>query len=157
MGIAQTGTGKTLAFAVPMIQRLTDIKGRGLIIVPTRELALQVDEVFQKFRAYGAGTAVLIGGASMKNQVRSIEHSRALSSPRPDSLIDHIERRTINLGDVRILVLDEADRMLDMGFAPQISKMVQDVPADGRQCFSPQRCRDDNAACVIIYETSRQR
>ena len=131
MGIAQTGTGKTLAFAVPMIQRLTNIKGRGLILVPTRELALQVDEVFQKFRhLIGAGTAVLIGGASMENQVRSLRRLPRIIIATPGRLMDHMERRTINLGDVRILVLDEADRMLDMGFAPQISKVVRTVPAD---------------------------
>ena len=131
MGIAQTGTGKTLAFALPMIQRLTGMKGRGLILVPTRELALQVDEVFQKFRnLIGAGTAVLIGGASMENQVRSLRRLPRIIIATPGRLMDHMERRTINLGDVRILVLDEADRMLDMGFAPQISKVVRTVPAD---------------------------
>ena len=131
MGIAQTGTGKTLAFAVPMIQRLTGMKGRGLILVPTRELALQVDEVFQKFRnLIGVGTAVLIGGASMENQVRSLRRQPRIIIATPGRLMDHMERRTIDLGDVRILVLDEADRMLDMGFAPQISKVVRTVPTD---------------------------
>ncbi len=131
MGIAQTGTGKTLAFAVPMIQRLTGMKGRGLILVPTRELALQVDEVFQKFRhLIGAGTAVLIGGASMENQVRSLRRLPRIIIATPGRLMDHMERRTINLSDVRILVLDEADRMLDMGFAPQISRVVRTVPTD---------------------------
>jgi ATP-dependent RNA helicase RhlE len=131
MGIAQTGTGKTLAFAIPMIQRLTNIKGRGLIIVPTRELALQVDETFQKFRSIiGAGTAVLIGGASMGNQLRMLRRNPRIIIATPGRLIDHIQQRTVSLDDIRILVLDEADRMLDMGFAPQIAKVLQGVPAE---------------------------
>jgi ATP-dependent RNA helicase RhlE len=131
MGIAQTGTGKTLAFAIPMIQRLSFIKGRGLILVPTRELALQVDETYQKFRAIiGAGTAVLIGGASMGNQISMLRRQPRIIVATPGRLIDHLQQRTVRLDDVRILVLDEADRMLDMGFAPQIAKVLQGVPMD---------------------------
>ena len=131
MGIAQTGTGKTLAFAIPMIQRLSFIKGRGLILVPTRELALQVDETYQKFRAIiGAGTAVLIGGASMNNQISMLRRNPRIIIATPGRLIDHLQQRTVRLDDVRILVLDEADRMLDMGFAPQIAKVLQGVPAE---------------------------
>lgn len=131
MGIAQTGTGKTLAFAIPMIQRLSFIKGRGLILVPTRELALQVDETYQKFRAViGAGTAVLIGGASMGNQIRMLRRNPRIIIATPGRLIDHLQQRTVRLDDVRILVLDEADRMLDMGFAPQIAKVLEGVPAE---------------------------
>jgi len=131
MGIAQTGTGKTIAFAVPMIQRLNNTRGRGLVIVPTRELALQVDEVFQKFSgATGPGTAVLIGGASMNNQVRALRRMPRIIIATPGRLIDHLQQRTVRLDDVKILVLDEADRMLDMGFAPQISKILQSVPKD---------------------------
>ena len=131
MGIAQTGTGKTLAFAVPMIQRLSFIKGRGLILVPTRELALQVDETFQKFRPIiGAGTAVLIGGASMVNQINTLRRNPRIIIATPGRLIDHLQQRTVRLDDVKILVLDEADRMLDMGFAPQIAKVLQGVPPE---------------------------
>ena len=129
MGIAQTGTGKTLAFAIPMIQRLAQIGGRGLVIVPTRELAIQVEEVFQKFRsATGSGSAVLIGGASMVNQIRSLRKNPRIIIATPGRLIDHMEQRNVRLDDVKILVLDEADRMLDMGFAPQISRIVERVP-----------------------------
>jgi len=131
VGIAQTGTGKTLVFAVPMIQRLSFIKGKGLILVPTRELALQVDETFQKFRQIiGAGTAVLIGGASMENQIRTLRRDPRILIATPGRLIDHLQRRTVRLDDVRILVLDEADRMLDMGFAPQIARVLEGVPSD---------------------------
>ncbi len=131
MGIAQTGTGKTLAFAVPMIQRLSSVRGRGLIIVPTRELALQVEETFLKFRsAMYSGTAVLIGGASMGLQISALRRGPAVIIATPGRLIDHLQQRTVSLDDVRILVLDEADRMLDMGFAPQISKILQSVPSE---------------------------
>ncbi|MDD5067109.1 MAG: DEAD/DEAH box helicase [bacterium] len=131
MGIAQTGTGKTLAFAIPMIQRLYQIKGRGLIIVPTRELALQVDETYQKFKGTsGSATAVLIGGASMYNQIRMIRNNPRVIIATPGRLIDHLEQRNVRLDDVRILVLDEADRMLDMGFAPQIARVLSRVPSD---------------------------
>ena len=131
MGIAQTGTGKTLAFAIPMIQRLSFIKGRGLIMVPTRELAMQVEETFLKFRSIiGAGTAVLIGGASMENQIRTLRRNPRILIATPGRLIDHIQHRTVRLDDIKILVLDEADRMLDMGFAPQIAKVLEGVPAD---------------------------
>jgi ATP-dependent RNA helicase RhlE len=131
MGIAQTGTGKTLAFAIPMIQRLSFIKGRGLILVPTRELAMQVEETFLKFRSIiGAGTAVLIGGASMENQIRTLRRNPRILIATPGRLIDHLQHRTVRLDDIKILVLDEADRMLDMGFAPQIAKVLEGVPAD---------------------------
>ncbi len=131
VGIAQTGTGKTLVFAVPMIQRLSFIKGKGLILVPTRELAMQVDETFQKFRSIiGAGTAVLIGGASMENQIRTLRRNPRILIATPGRLIDHLQRRTVRLDDVKILVLDEADRMLDMGFAPQIARVLEGVPSE---------------------------
>ncbi len=129
IAIAQTGTGKTLAFAVPMIQRLAQIKGRGLIITPTRELALQIDEALNDVgRSLGLRTTVLIGGAPMAPQRRSLERQPRVIVATPGRLIDHLERRTVSLADVQILVLDEADRMLDMGFAPQINRILAAVP-----------------------------
>ncbi|TAL20005.1 DEAD/DEAH box helicase [Patescibacteria group bacterium] len=131
IGIAQTGTGKTLAFAVPMLQRLAGVKGRGLILLPTRELALQVDEVLVKIgRLLGLYTAVLIGGASMNNQIAALRRNPHIIVATPGRLIDHLDQRTISLDNVRILILDEADRMLDMGFAPQIKKILNRVPRD---------------------------
>jgi ATP-dependent RNA helicase RhlE len=131
IGIAQTGTGKTLAFGIPLIQRLAQTKGRGLVILPTRELALQVEEVFQKIgRGVGLRTAVLIGGASMHQQIQALRNKPHVIVATPGRLIDHLEQRTVSLGDVKVLVLDEADRMLDMGFAPQINKILATVPKD---------------------------
>ena len=131
MGIAQTGTGKTLAFAIPMIQRLAQIGGRGLIIVPTRELALQVDEAYRTFSSIiGQSTVVIIGGANMNNQVRALRKNPRIVIATPGRLMDHMRQRTVHLDNVKILVLDEADRMLDMGFAPQISTILQSVPKE---------------------------
>ncbi len=129
IGIAQTGTGKTLAFGIPMIQRLAQVKGRGLVVLPTRELALQVDEALHKIgRGIGLRTAVLIGGQSMQPQLQAIRKNPHIIIVTPGRLIDHLEQKTLTLHDVRILVLDEADRMLDMGFAPQINKILLAVP-----------------------------
>lgn len=129
MGIAQTGTGKTLAFSVPMIQRLALTKGTGLIIAPTRELALQIEETVRKLGAsIGLRTAVLIGGASMhvqKMQLRKMPH---VIIATPGRLNDHLDQRTVHLEKTSVLVLDEADRMLDMGFEPQIKRILDHVP-----------------------------
>jgi len=131
VGIAQTGTGKTLAFAIPMVQRLSQKKERGLVLVPTRELAYQVDETFQKVGPpFGIRTAVVIGGASMGEQIRSLRKNPNVIIATPGRLIDHMDQRTLNLSDVHILVLDEADRMLDMGFLPQISRILRSVPKE---------------------------
>jgi ATP-dependent RNA helicase RhlE len=129
IGIAQTGTGKTLAFGIPMLQRLEQVKGRGLVVLPTRELALQVDEHLHSIgRNFGLRTAVLIGGASMQMQRQALSRNPQILIVTPGRLIDHLEQRTVRLGDVKILVLDEADRMLDMGFAPQIKRIFAAVP-----------------------------
>jgi ATP-dependent RNA helicase RhlE len=131
IGIAQTGTGKTLAFGIPMIQRLAQGPGRGLVLVPTRELALQVDETIQKLgNTLAMRSAVLIGGASMYNQVSALRRNPRVIIATPGRLIDHLGQRTLRLDDIRILVLDEADRMLDMGFMPQIERIMQYIPSD---------------------------
>lgn len=131
IGIAQTGTGKTLAFGLPMIERLARFKGKGLVILPTRELALQVEESLKRIGGkLGMKTAVLIGGANMNGQVRALRDNPHVIIATPGRLIDHLDQKTIKLHDVKILVLDEADRMLDMGFAPQISRILAAVPKE---------------------------
>ena len=129
IGIAQTGTGKTLAFSIPMIQRISATKSQGLVVCPTRELALQVEETLRKVGAtFGLKTAVIIGGANMNNQVRSLKAKPHVIVATPGRLIDHLEQRTVSLSQMGILVLDEADRMLDMGFAPQLKKIMAALP-----------------------------
>lgn len=131
VGIAQTGTGKTLAFGIPMIQTLSRTKGQGLVLLPTRELALQVDGELHKIgRSLGLKTAVLIGGLSIKPQIDAIAKNPHIIIATPGRLIDHLEQKTVRLDKVNILVLDEADQMLDMGFAPQIKKILQAVSKD---------------------------
>lgn len=131
VGIAQTGTGKTMAFGLPMIQRLAQTQGQGLIVVPTRELALQVEEALQKIgQTIRLRTAVLIGGASMDKQIQQLKRGAHILIATPGRLIDHLESGNVKLDGVRILVLDEADRMLDMGFQPQIKKILARVPRE---------------------------
>jgi ATP-dependent RNA helicase RhlE len=128
IGIAQTGTGKTLAFCIPMIQRLSQTKGRGLVVLPTRELAIQAEEVFKLVgKSVGLRTALLIGGASMNNQLRDLKKNPHVLIVTPGRLIDHLQQKKVDLRDVKVLVLDEADRMLDMGFAPQINEILKSV------------------------------
>jgi ATP-dependent RNA helicase RhlE len=144
IGIAQTGTGKTLAFGLPMLQRIARIGGRGLVVLPTRELALQVDEQLHKFgRSAGLRTAVLIGGASMNVQKDHLRRNPHIIVATPGRLIDHMEQRTVNLHDIKTLVLDEADRMLDMGFMPQIRKILASVPKERQTMLFSATMPDD--------------
>jgi len=132
IGIAQTGTGKTLAFGLPMIQLLAQMAGKqGIVILPTRELALQVDETLQKIgRSFGLKTAVLIGGTGMGLQVSQLQRCPHIIIGTPGRINDHLERRTLQFGNMAILVLDEADHMFDMGFAPQIQKIIALLPKE---------------------------
>ncbi len=129
IGIAQTGTGKTLAFGIPMIQGLSHKKGKGLIVVPTRELAIQVNETIVKLATpLRMKTAVLIGGENMGRQIAALKAHPRIIIATPGRLIDHITQNFVKLNDVDILVLDEADRMFDMGFAPQIERIMKLIP-----------------------------
>jgi len=131
MGIAQTGTGKTLAFGIPMIQRIAQSQGKiiGLVILPTRELALQVDQTLKKIgESIGLRTAILIGGENPAKQHKALSLKPQIIIATPGRINDFIQNSRLNLSKVGILVLDEADRMLDMGFAPQIKKIIQAVP-----------------------------
>jgi ATP-dependent RNA helicase RhlE len=131
LGIAQTGTGKTLAFGIPMIQRLVQHKGLGLVVLPTRELAVQVQHSLERIgRELGLKTALLIGGEAMGKQLQQLRRSPHIIIATPGRLIDHLEQKTAKLGEVKVLVLDEADRMLDMGFAPQLKRILQEVPKE---------------------------
>jgi len=132
LGIAQTGTGKTLAFGVPMIQAA--LRGKqGLVVLPTRELAFQVNEVFHKIgMSLNIRTAVLIGGEPFGRQLQALRRSPQIVIGTPGRIIDHLEQKTLSLKSIGLLVLDEADRMLDMGFAPQLKRILQAVPT-GRQ------------------------
>jgi len=132
IGLAQTGTGKTLAFAIPMLQAALQGE-QGLIILPTRDLALQVEETIQKIGTpLGIRSATLIGGGSMQRQQQALHRGPAIVIATPGRLIDHLQQKTISLKNVKMLVLDEADRMLDMGFAPQLKRILAELPPSSK-------------------------
>lgn len=144
IGIAQTGTGKTFAFGLPMMDRLISQNGTGLVIVPTRELALQVEESIRPFaNELNIRTAVLIGGASMNIQLQILRKGPRIIIATPGRLIDHMERFRLSLKEVSVLVLDEADRMLDMGFAPQIKRILESVPKERQTMLFSATMPDD--------------
>lgn len=131
VGIAQTGTGKTLAFGIPMLQRLAQTKKRGLVVLPTRELALQVEESLRQVgKSLGLRTVVLIGGTPIVPQIRELKRNPHVLIGTPGRIADHLNQKTLRLNDVGIVVLDEADRMLDMGFLPQIQKILRVLPRE---------------------------
>ncbi|SMF77709.1 DEAD/DEAH box helicase [Candidatus Pelagibacter sp. HIMB1321] len=133
LGTAQTGTGKTLAFTIPMINKLLkDKNAMALIVCPTRELATQVMATVLKLnvREIGIGNALLIGGESMQKQLRKLGKRARIIVGTPGRINDHLKRKSLNLSKVNYLVLDETDRMLDMGFTPQIEEILNYVPKD---------------------------
>ena len=131
IGVAQTGTGKTFAFGIPMLERIGTTKGQGLVIAPTRELASQVEESLKKLgQTLGLRTALLIGGEALDRQLFCLRKKPHIVVATPGRLIDHLKRRTFRLDQVNVLVIDEADMMLDMGFAPQINEILKQAPKD---------------------------
>jgi ATP-dependent RNA helicase DeaD len=133
---AATGTGKTAAFALPMLHRLSTGSAhrrgmRGLVLVPTRELAMQVAEAVYKYaRGSGLGVIPVYGGASMSQQVRALERGADIVVGTPGRVHDHIRRRSLDLTMLQVLVLDEADEMLDMGFAEDLDAILDATPVE---------------------------
>ena len=153
IGIAQTGSGKTLAFVLPMVQYLTANKNKqALIVAPTRELALQIQEVCDWFkRSQKVYSTIIIGGASMKRQLEELRRRPQIIIATPGRLIDHLKRKTIRLDKAGYLVLDEADRMFDMGFAPQIKQVLKSMPKkEERQTLLFSATMPDAIAKLII-------
>jgi ATP-dependent RNA helicase RhlE len=144
IGCAQTGTGKTAAFAVPILQILSSEKEshkskrkiKSLILTPTRELALQISE---SFKAYGKHTglrnAVVFGGVSQRSQTMKLREGVDIVIATPGRLLDLINQKFINLHDIKIFVLDEADRMLDMGFINDVKKIIEKLPSQRQTLF----------------------
>jgi ATP-dependent RNA helicase RhlE len=132
IGCAATGTGKTAAFVLPLVERLAGKQGiRALVLAPTRELATQIDEHAARFgAARGVRTALLIGGVAIGPQQIALHSRPQLLIATPGRLIDHLESRNVSLAGIELLVLDEADRMLDMGFKPQLKRILAQVPRD---------------------------
>jgi ATP-dependent RNA helicase RhlE len=131
IGLAQTGTGKTAAFTLPIVDRLLDgpSRTRALILTPTRELCMQVEESFRRYSRHSELSVVpVFGGVPLEPQERALRGGVDVVVATPGRLIDHLQRQNVVFDDLEVLVLDEADRMLDMGFAPQINRIVNDVP-----------------------------
>jgi len=130
IGLAQTGTGKTAGFTLPIIQRLLEgHRVRALILTPTRELCVQVEQSFKKYGRHSDIRVVSIyGGVPLDPQQQKLKKGVDVVVATPGRLLDHMERQNVVFDDLEILVLDEADRMLDMGFAPQLNRIVADVP-----------------------------
>jgi ATP-dependent RNA helicase RhlE len=132
IGCAETGTGKTAAFLLPIIQRMMEKPRPGtrvLIIAPTRELALQIETSYGQLAPKKSPRCVsIIGGASMHQQREALRRGAGVLIATPGRLLDHMERKTIDLSQVEVLVLDEADRMLDMGFWPSIRRVLEVLP-----------------------------
>ncbi|HNX10799.1 MAG TPA: DEAD/DEAH box helicase [bacterium] len=131
IGVAQTGTGKTFAFGLPMLDRLAISHGQGLILLPTRELAVQVEENLRELgRSSNLKTVALIGGENIMKQMIKLRRNPHIIVATPGRLMDHYKRKTVKLNDVRVLVLDEADMMFDLGFQPQVEEILSLVPKD---------------------------
>ncbi len=128
---AQTGTGKTAAFCIPMIEKLTHDKGSSaLILVPTREIGLQILDVLRELTKFTQEirSTLLIGGMPMGAQFRALKSHPRIIVATPGRIVDHLRRKSLNLSNVKMLVLDEADRMLDMGFAPDLDAVLRHLP-----------------------------
>ncbi len=141
IGTAQTGTGKTLAFLIPIIEMLSKEPSRNLsalVLLPTRELAMQVHEQYEALRSKTMPRAALvIGGVSEKTQIQGLRAGSRLGIATPGRLQDFITRKLVDLQKIKILVLDEADRMLDMGFLPAIQRILQVLPQNRQTlCYS---------------------
>jgi ATP-dependent RNA helicase RhlE len=141
LATAQTGTGKTLSFLVPLIEKM-QAHGKskdvfGLILLPTRELAMQVLEQHRKLTANRGSAALVVGGLSEETQLAQIRRGAQIIVATPGRLEDFLKRRLVNLSSIRMLVLDEVDRMLDMGFQPAIRRIVAALPAERQTlCYS---------------------
>src|SRR5690348_18025945 len=141
VGIAQTGTGKTASFTLPMIEMLARGRAkarmpRSLILEPTRELAAQVAESFERYGKYNKlSMALLIGGTSFEDQDKKLDRGVDVLIATPGRLLDHFERGKLMLTGVQVLVIDEADRMLDMGFIPDVERIAKLTPFTRQTLF----------------------
>ncbi len=131
VGQAETGSGKTIAFALPILEKMTPGKGlQALVLTPTRELCVQVTDVFRDFgKAVGAKAISVYGGVGIEPQINNIRTADVVVGT-PGRILDHLSRGTISFRDVRFLVLDETDRMLDMGFIDDVERIIRQVPRD---------------------------
>jgi ATP-dependent RNA helicase RhlE len=145
---AETGTGKTAAFLIPILQRFLHEPApkpqvtRTLILAPTRELAVQIEDQVQGLTYHTTISSVAVyGGVGMDTQERALKAGVDIVVATPGRLMDHMRHDSVNFSGLEVLVLDEADRMLDMGFWPDVQRILSALPRSGRRCSSPPRCR----------------
>ncbi len=153
---AQTGTGKTLAFAIPILEKLAALPRektvRVLILTPTRELAIQIDEAFRQLaEGMNIGTAVVVGGMREGNQLRDIKAGAEVVIATPGRLCDYLDRRLVDLSRATSVVLDEADRMLDMGFLPSLRTIFDKVPLKRQTMLFSATMEQSVAGLVASY------
>ncbi len=149
IGIADTGTGKTAAFGIPLLQSLMTTKGRAIIMAPTRELAQQIDAEFRTIaKGSGMAGAVLIGGSAMGPQLRDLRNNPQIVIGTPGRIKDHMERGSLKLDNFTFVVLDEVDRMLDMGFINDMRDILRELPTD-RQSLFFSATMDRNVSALI--------
>ena len=158
IGTAQTGTGKTLAYLIPLIEMLNrepSRQARALVLLPTRELAMQVHEQYEQLRSRAIpGAALIIGGVSEKAQIQGIRTGSSLLIATPGRLQDFISRKLVDLRQISVLVLDEADRMLDMGFLPAIQRILAILPKNRQTlCFSATM---EQSVSRLVHEYMRE-
>jgi superfamily II DNA/RNA helicase len=159
LGRGQTGSGKTLGFGLPLLTRLagghtTPKRPRGLILVPTRELAMQVHDSLEPYtHALGMEIRVVVGGTSFGKQVEGLRRGADIVVATPGRLTDLIQQRACELGDVEITALDEADHMADMGFLPQVRKLLDQVKRDGQRLLFSATLDGDVDTLVRLYLT----
>lgn len=150
IALAQTGTGKTAAFVLPLVQKLSSTKANGvraLILAPTRELAEQINDVVRLFAGRtGLRSVTVYGGVSHRQQIMQLRNSAQIVVACPGRLMDHIRGRTIDLSGVEALILDEADRMLDMGFMPDIKAIIKELPVERQTMMFSATMPDEIAA-----------
>ena len=155
IGAAQTGTGKTAAFVIPIVERLrvaraTDGRANALVLAPTRELAEQTHGWAQRFGC-GLRAALVVGGVAYGPQIAALRGRASIIVATPGRLVDHLERGTLSLRDVRIFVLDEADRMLDMGFKPQLDVIMRALPPQRQTLLFSATLPPDLAALARMH------
>lgn len=162
IGIAQTGTGKTAAFALPIIERLSTGRNlrtpRALIVAPTRELAAQIAETFSTFSVGGhLRTTTIFGGVGERPQIASLRRGTDILVATPGRLLDLAQQREIDFSTIEVLVLDEADRMLDMGFLPQIRRIIKQIPTNRQTMMFSATLSPEIEAMTKEYQRSPER
>ena len=158
VGRSNTGTGKTAAFGIPAVESITESDRKStaiLILCPTRELAMQANEEIRKFAKFkeGVKSSAIYGGASMEKQIHELKRGANIVIGTPGRVIDHIRRRTLKLDNIRTVILDEADEMLNMGFREDIESILADVPENRQTVLFSATMPKEIMAITEKYQT----